>query len=1503
MQSRYKLIISNKTLYKEVEIAPNIDRLVIGTGMECDVRLRNDMFFSSFEISCVKENNQWSMFCSDNIYISVGDIRKLLTKQLEHGDVLIVKYQESDNELFELSFLIDFDYEKKDYNRKIYLPDNAELKVGGENNADIYLQDDYLGTDGFVLFVRNHKIQIRDINIKYGIYINGKRIESAEIKDKDFLSVVGFSFYYMEGALYTSSTDKIVVKNLRQEIINNQSTCFDYPKFNRNTRIQYQLPDTEIEIKQPSNKPTKQKKNIVLSLIPSLVMLAMTIVLRGIIGGGGTFVIYSAVSMSLGIIMSVVTYFQDSKIYVKECRDREESYNKYIDEKIQEIEVVRDDELRIRNLIYESIENSVEEVNCFGKRIFERRLDDKDFLQVYLGRGRIESSNQIKFTKQDFVDADDSLVTLPEEISLKYKFIDDAPVCTDLYNSNAVGVVGNKNVLNEILKNMSLDISVRHFYGDVKLVYLLNNTLIEQFAWVRWLKNVNNEQLDIKNIVCDEESKNSILEYLYLELSNREQNASTMNATTYTTHYIVFVRDVKQISCHPVTKYVDKCNRYGFTFVFFDEYEENIPLGCNEIIRLSDKNTILNTENGDLSTSFKYPILSDGDAEKIALKLSSIYVDEINLEGQLTKNITLFDLLGIMTTEDLDLQERWNNSKVYKSLAAPLGVKRKNQVVSLDISDKAGAHGPHGLVAGTTGSGKSEILQSYILSMATLFHPYEVGFVIIDFKGGGMSNQFTDLPHLIGTITNIDGREINRSLLSIKSELVKRQELFSQSGVNHINEYIKLYKAGKVNNPLPHLIMVVDEFAELKAEYPDFMKELISAARIGRTLGVHLILATQKPSGVVDAQIWSNSKFKLCLKVQTKEDSNEVIKTPLAAEIVEPGRAYFQVGNNEIFELFQSAYSGAGVPVANSSVNGSFSVYEKNIWGKKTLVYTNKKKKITQETETQLQAIVNYVSDYCKLQGIQKLPGICLPSLEDRISTDKLDYSIQSNVSIEVPVGIYDDPEQQMQGNVVLDLSRENVYIVGSAQMGKTVLLQTIAYGLINKYTPEQVNIYMVDCGSMVLKIFEQSAHIGGVVLSTQDEKCKNLFKLLNAIVVERKRILSDKGIGNYASYLDAGYTDLPMVVVMIDNMAAFKEYFQEQADELSTLSREAQGVGISFVITAATANALNYRVQANFAKKYVLNCNDSGEYSNVFGHCKATPKEVQGRGLMLLDRRIVEWQVAIFGKSEKESERSELLKAFILEKNSLVKCYARKIPMVPDKLELVSAEQENLELFRKNHIIPIGMSYSDVEYITVDLVKEASLSLVGNTDNMSAFLKNFMSILGRNIVFHNTQAWVIDNKLKKLSEMSSLGFVREYANEISDAMRILDDFYSEVEQREDEPEADDTIVLLIINNIEFMRHIYSDKNLSKEFSNVLKKIAEQRAFVLISEVENQPVGFNASEVLKTIKEERSAVLFAPIHENKMFELTGRVKPDRNFEKTNAYYLKDGNYCKIRIFE
>lgn len=1506
MNSRYKLIISSKNLYKEVELAPMDHEIKVGTSPECTVRLRKELFFSPIELTLQRSSDEWSIICSDNLYFTIGDVRKLLTKQLVHGDELFVKYQDSDNDVFSLSFMIDFDYAKKDYDIEIDIAGKNQVKIGGTSDSSIQFTDTYLGKDTLVVDCSGNKCTIYDNGSKYGVFVNGVKIgKSAQLHDYDFFSIVGFSFYYKAGKIYTSSANEMKINGLTSRPVEIHSTHFKYPKFNRNSRVQYVIPEENLEIQQAVQKPSKPKKNLVMSLIPSIVMLAMTVVLRGIIGGGGSFVIYSAVSMGLGIAMSIVSFVKENKDYKKETQERIETYNKYIDEKKETIEAARANELRIRNLIYESLENSIREVDGFGRRLFEKTQDDKDFLQVYLGRGRVESANQIIYNKQEFVDLEDPLATIPADLAEKYKYIENAPIISDFNASCGVGVVGPKAILEQILKNMTLDISIRHFYNEVKMVYILSDDYTAKMQWIRWLQNVDNQKLGVKNIVCDEESKNIILEDLYITLSSRE-NAVTVNKDiVFPEHYVVFVTDASSISTHPVSKYIKNCAAYGFTFVFLEEYEEMLPQGCTEIVRIQDTQSglVLKTENGDIVSEFAFPAVSDEVAETVAQKLGAISVDEVSLEGELTKNITMFEMLGILSVEDIDLHERWENAQVYKSLAAPMGVKTKNQMVYLDISDKSGAHGPHGLVAGTTGSGKSEVLQTYILSMATLYHPYEVGFVIIDFKGGGMANQFKNLPHLIGTITNIDGREINRSLLSIKAELVKRQEMFSESGVNHINDYIKLYKAGKVTKPMPHLIMIVDEFAELKQEYPDFMKELISAARIGRTLGIHLILATQKPAGVVDAQIWSNSKFKLCLKVQTKEDSNEVIKTPLAAEIVEPGRAYFQVGNNEIFDLFQSAYSGANVPEGNENSEKTYAIYERNLWGKKTLLYTNKKAKSSKNAVSQLQAIVDYVNDYCGSKGIDKLPGICLPSLKDKILTDELDYTVETSAGISVPLGVFDDPEQQQQGAVELDVSKDNVYIVGSAQMGKTVMLQTLVYGLIKKYTPQQVNIYLVDCGSMVLKIFEDSAHVGGVVLSNEEEKCKNLFKMLNGMVIQRKKILSGKGVGNYAAYLEAGYTDMPMVVVVIDNMAAFKEYFPDQNEDINTLAREAQGVGISFVVTAATSNSLNYRTQANFGKKFVLNCNDTNEYSAMFGHCKATPKENAGRGLCVREKRILEYQVAMFGKSDKEAERSQELKEFIIKRNAQCTGKAVKIPMIPEKLSLAETMSENVAAFRTQGVLPIGMDFGTVALTSINMATSGSLALLGDAESKDVFVSNFMKLIAQTAVFHNIEAFVVDDKSKKLKECKEYGFVREYASDAADGLALVTDFCDDAMRQLDDEEKDGSTLLLVINSTDVFKKVCADKNESKRLAEVLKNAADAGVFVLLATVENQPVGFNSSEVLKVLKDECQAILFAQLSDCKMFDISGRVKPDTSFDNTMGYRFNGNTYSKIKIFD
>ncbi len=1499
MEDRYKLTIEGRNLYREAELGPDLDELSVGTAPTSGVRLRRDLFFAPIELKLRKAAGEWSLFCPDHLYLSVGDVRRLLVKKLAHGDEIQVRYRDSDQEVFTLSFRLDFDYGRKDYNLEIDLSGKDQLRIGGAEGSDLFLESPYLGRDFLLLKREGGKIRLYDKGSRCGVYVNGVRIrETGELKEHDFFSCADFSFYYRNGRLYAADSAGMRLNGLEARRIDRCSSPFSYPWFNRGTRIRYAIPQIRLEIQQAAPPPAKPRKNIVLAVLPSLVMLALTIVLRGLMGGGGVFVVYSAASMGLGAAMSAAAFVMENREYKRETEKRIDAYKRYMEEKRREIEGARADELRIRRQMHPALEDSLREAQTFGSRLFERSPEDEDFLQVYLGKGRVESANPIGCSRQEFIDGEDPLAVLPQQTAESFRYLENAPVAVDLRPACTVGVAGPAEALREMFQNMVLDIAIRNFYREVKMVFILREEDCPPFRWLRWLPHGQSEELGLRYIVCDEESRGVILEEVYGILSARETAAG--EKTDFGEWYLVFVTDLAAIRTHPLFRHVKKAADYGFTFVFFSQWEALLPQGCTQIIRLGEegKGRVIPAENGDLGIDFFYPLIPDRAANLAAHRLGGIRAEEVSPEGELPSQITMFEMLDILSTEDIDLGSRWEKAESWRSLAAPIGVRAKNQLVYLDIGDKPGAHGPHGLVAGTTGSGKSEVLQTYILSMAVLFHPHQVRFVLIDFKGGGMANQFRRLPHLAGTITNIDGREIKRSLLSIKAELRKRQEIFAESGVNHIDDYSRLYKKGRVSVPLPHLILIVDEFAQLKQEYPDFMKELIAAARIGRTLGIHLILSTQKPAGVVDAQIWSNSRFRLCLKVQSKEDSSEMLKNPLASEITEPGRAYFQVGSNEVFTLFQSAYSGAAVPEGNEEREREYAIWERNFWGKRTLTYTSKKAGAAEGTGSQLQAIVDHIAAYCRRQEMELLPAICLPPLEDWISTVSLTGWNRKGREIAVPIGIYDDPERQRQGIVRLDVSRDNILIVGSAQTGKSVLLQTLAYELIRLYGPQEVSLYLVDCGSLTLRLFEASAHVGGVVLASEEEKGRNLFKLLDEEVIRRKKLLADRGVGTFAAYLEAGYGDLPLLLVLIDNVAAFKEYFPRQADELGRLSREAQGVGLSFVVTAASASVLPYRTQANFGCRLAFRCNDAGEYGSLFGRCKIAPGENAGRGLVMQGKDVLEFQAAIFGEGEREADRNRELCRFIERRNGECSGQAVKIPMIPGQLSLEKMLEEEGAAFRDCGVLPIGMDFDTVDLTSIRLGCDGFLALFGDEARRDRFTENLLRMLGETAVFHSLRVWIADDRAGKLRPFSRRGFAEEYTADDEEGLLLAVSFCEDV-LREKE---DGGYRMLILAGEEVFQKICADRERSRRFAQALQRAAQEQSFFLLA-VPNQAVNWNSSEALRTIKEERSGIFFGDLADCRLFEIPGRVKAALSFDGTTGYRFRRDGCSKIKLFE
>ena len=1520
--NRYKLVVYGKNIYKECIIDATVKTEVkIGTGKQCDIRFSKDLFFEEFEFEMTCRSGAWQITCSENIYLTGDGLMKSLSRVLNHGDVIAAKYAQSNSELFRMSFFLDFDSADRKYNRVIDISAKNRILIGGTENCDIFIDDELLGSDTVCLIKAEDGLYIEDNNSKYGVYINGeKALGSNRIKlnDCEFFMIVGYSFYLKNNSVYTDKAKNVRIRNLAYRDVESSKSRLNYPKFNRSTRKKYRLPDTEIEILAPKSMPEQKKQSLLLLMAPPLAMLALTVILRGVMGGGGTFVIYSAASMSITLIASVAAYFMKKSEYEKDRKKRNEDYLEYIRNKETEITALRKEELKILQNNYRSVDKNLEAAAAFDENLFDRAETDEDYLHVRIGIGETEASCKIKFKPQDFRDKDDELAALPELTALRYKMLGNAPVISDFAKSDAVGIIGTWEKQYSFFKNIVLDLAIRHFYKDLKIICIFREDDCERFSWLRWLRHVYNDDIGVRNLVYNEESAGVILEYIYSVLSQRENAAAGNRMPEFSPDFAVFVFDGESIGKHPISKYISNARQFGFTFVFFEEAPELLPEGCREIISLSAKGCEgewIESSDSAKIRRFSYEAVSDATAEAVALRIAPVYIDEVNLDSDLTKNITLFELLDIMAVDDIDLAGRWEQSKIEKSMAVPLGVKVKNEIVYLDLHEKF--HGPHGLVAGTTGSGKSELLQSYILSAATLFHPYELSFVIIDFKGGGMVNQFEKLPHLNGAITNIDGREIDRSLKSIKAELRKRQELFSQQKVNHINDYIRLYKSDKSLVPLPHLVIIVDEFAELKTEQPEFMKELISAARIGRSLGVHLILATQKPSGVVDAQIWSNSKFKLCLKVQTKEDSQEVIKTPLAAEIVEPGRAYLQVGNNEQFDLFQSAYSGAKILEGEMSSQNLFELQQVNLWGKRSVVFSNKHRGKAEGAKSQLCAIVDYIAAYCEQNSIARLSGICLPPLRDVIYADELKKTVKNSAEgISATVGLYDDPELQIQEELVLKLSESNTYIVGSAQTGKTAMLQTIAKDLLVTYTPDEVSLYIIDCGNMSMKVFEESGIVGGVVLPTEEERINNLFKMLNDEIGKRKNIFAQNLVGTYAAYTEAGFTDLPQIFLIIDNVTAFREYYPECDSDLLVISRDGQGVGINIIATATQTNAISYKVLANFGTRIALTCNDKGEYSNLFDRCRTEPKEVPGRALCMLDKRILEFQTALCVKGSKEIERTENLRTMIHDMNSMYGGKkARQIPQVPDIIRASELFGEHRELFGNKYSIPIGIGYDKVEYVYLNLLSADILAVTGREKSgKTNFVKYLMNTINKTIMQNMAEAYIIDSSNRSLEELNSCGFVKKYTVDSGEAESIIDDILDELEDRSEylvdnrgtEPEEklleEYPLLMLIVENNSFITEVSKDKELYAKFLKITKEYKNLKVSVIFSGIENTAVAYGAPDMLKQIKENKKIIVFDDVCNFKFAEAS--IKQQKAYSKPiaagDAYLCIGGELTKLK---
>ncbi|MDD2519006.1 MAG: type VII secretion protein EssC, partial [Bacilli bacterium] len=767
----------------------------------------------------------------------------------------------------------------------------------------------------------------------------------------------------------------------------------------------------------------------------------------------------------------------------------------------------------------------------------------------------------------------------------------------------------------------------------------------------------------------------------------------------------------------------------GFTLLTIANSIKDLPSNCETFVSITNKDGCILGEEIETQSQvvFKLDTIPDLDLKGLSVKLSNIPILSKDESAGLPNVISFLEMYNVSKVEQLNILNRWKNNNPVVNLSTPVGVKTTGELFMLDLHEKF--HGPHGLIAGSTGSGKSEFIISYILSMAVNYHPYEVQFVLIDYKGGGLAGAFENkttgvhIPHLAGTITNLDTSEMNRTLVSIESELKRRQKIFNETketldeSTIDIYKYQRLYREGVVKEPLAHLFIITDEFAELKSQRPEFMDQLITTARIGRSLGIHLILATQKPSGVVNDQIWSNSKFKVCLKVQDRSDSMEMLKKPDAASLKEVGRFFLQVGYDDYFDIGQSAWGGAKYVPSNrilKKVDDSITFVNNIGYTTKTIndLKESPKKEKNDNLGDQLNNTVKYIHRLAESENIKRkkmwldiIPGFIY------VNDLKVKYNYKpTQYYINPVIGEYDKPTKQEQGLLNLDITNGgNTLIYGQSGSGKEMLVSTIIWSTIAEHTPQEVNLYVIDCGAETLKVFSSIPHVGEVATVDEQEKIVNIFKMIDEELVKRRDLFADYA-GSYINYCENSGSKLPLIIVVINNYDIFSEAMGRLSEAVQSIYRDCMKFGINFIITTAAAGAVRSRMAQNFNNKIALQMPNDDDYRSVIPGTPRglIPAKFVGRGIIDKDDEKFEFQTAyIYEPSQINNAIKKA--AEILNKSYTVR--AKKIVVIPSviTLDLVINEVDSLEN------IPVGYNVETKEIHKHNFLENNINMILGN--------------------------------------------------------------------------------------------------------------------------------------------------------------------------------------------
>ncbi len=1061
--------------------------------------------------------------------------------------------------------------------------------------------------------------EIIDLGSANGTLVNGEQVDRATLAAGDSVTVG-------DTVLTISATAQAAAENLAGIV-----------HFNRSPRLDPQYRGRKLKAPEAPERPKPQK-------LPWLAMLAPLVM--GVVLYVLTSNLLSVIFIALSPILMLGSYIDNRIQTRRQWKQAKKDFEESVRAVEGEIDAEHERERASRLREAPSVADVVVDAGDRGPLLWTRRPEHEAFMSIRLGFGRMPSRVELEVPAERKGVAE--LWSQIESLFVRTILLDDVPVVESLSKSGNIGIAGSRNVSGGVARGVVAGLVGLHSPAELSILAVASTASAQGWEWLKWLPHVGSAHSPLTTAplatggLGGSALVSELDELIETRLASRKEDSVSLPIV------LLVVEDDAPIERARLVAIAEKGPAVGVHLLWVAPSLARLPAACRAFLELSP-------ESGEAIAGFVhtgYAVLPvecenlDVDAAVAFARSLAPLIDagaRADDSSDLPRTVSLLHLIGSEVAQQSSaVLERWQETnsiltgprashsigRSKSNLRAVLG-QGTSEPFALDLR----ADGPHALVGGTTGSGKSEFLQAWVLGLATAHSPQRVSFLFVDYKGGAAFADCVRLPHTVGLVTDLSQHLVRRALTSLRAELQYREHLLNRKGYKDLVEF---ERSGDAEVP-PSLLIVVDEFAALVNEVPEFVDGVVDVAQRGRSLGLHLILATQRPAGVIRENLRANTNLRVALRMADEDDSSDVLGTPMAAAFdpAIPGRAAAKTGPGRI-RGFQSGYAGGWTsdqPEISSMVVEELSFGAPVLWELPKDAAADALRDAATSGPTDIKRIVDTVRGAAREAEIPELRKPWLPVLADSYDYSKLP---SKRTDEELILGVVDNAQQQAQPTISYFPDRDgNVAIIGTGGSGKSTTLRTIAVASAVTVRGGPAHVYGLDFAGGGLQMLEALPHVGAIISGDDEERVARLLRWLRDLVDQRSVRYSEARAGTIVEYRKiAEAPNEPRILLLLDGMGAFREAYETSASSawfsvFSQIATDGRQVGVHVIVTGDRAGAIPPSLSSSIQRRLVLRMASGDDYGmlNVPSDI-VSASSPPGRGI--LDD--LETQVAVLG-------------------------------------------------------------------------------------------------------------------------------------------------------------------------------------------------------------------------------------------------------------------------------